>query len=147
MIKIVTVGKVRSKELSQLIEFYRKQIPRKTEIITLKDEANIDGMEKEGLAILKVIKPEDFVVTLEIKGKNITSEELAQLIDKIEIESKGNIVFVIGGSYGLSSEVSLRSNYKLSFSKTTFPHQLMQVFLTEQIYRAYAILQNHPYHK
>lgn len=147
MIKIVTVGKVRSKELSQLIEFYRKQIPRKTEIITLKDEANIDGMEKEGLAILKVIKPEDFVVTLEIKGKNITSEELAQLIDKIEIESKGNIVFVIGGSYGLSSEVSLRSNYKLSFSKMTFPHQLMQVFLTEQIYRAYAILQNHPYHK
>lgn len=147
MIKIITVGKVRSKELAQLIEFYRKQIPRKTEIITLKDEANIDGMEKEGLAILKVIKPEDFVITLEIKGKNITSEELASLIDKIEIETKGNIVFVIGGSYGLSSEVSLRSNYKLSFSKMTFPHQLMQVFLTEQIYRAYAILQNHPYHK
>ena len=147
MIKIITVGKVRSKELAQLIEFYRKQIPRKTEIITLKDEANIDGIEKEGLAILKVIKPEDFVITLEIKGKNITSEELASLIDKIEIETKGNIVFVIGGSYGLSSEVSLRSNYKLSFSKMTFPHQLMQVFLTEQIYRAYAILQNHPYHK
>ena len=147
MIKIITVGKVRSKELAQLIEFYRKQIPRKTEIITLKDEANIDGMEKEGLAILKVIKPEDFVITLEIKGKNITSEELASLIDKIEIETKGNLVFVIGGSYGLSSEVSLRSNYKLSFSKMTFPHQLMQVFLTEQIYRAYAILQNHPYHK
>lgn len=147
MIKIITVGKVRSKELAQLIEFYRKQIPRKTEIITLKDEANIDGMKKEGLAILKVIKPEDFVITLEIKGKNITSEELASLIDKIEIETKGNIVFVIGGSYGLSSEVSLRSNYKLSFSKMTFPHQLMQVFLTEQIYRAYAILQNHPYHK
>ena len=102
---------------------------------------------KKDYQSLKNIKDDDYVITLEIKGTLLSSEELASLIDKVEINQKGNIVFIIGGSYGLSSEVSSRSNYKLSFSKMTFPHQLMQVILAEQIYRAYSILQNHPYHK
>lgn len=147
MIKIISVGKVRSKELTSLINFYSKQIPRKFESIVLKDEPTIQGMEKEGQEILKNIKREDFVITLEILGKSISSEELADLIEKVEISTQGKIVFVIGGSFGLSQEVSNRSNYKLSFSKMTFPHQLVQLFLVEQIYRAYSILQNHPYHK
>lgn len=147
MIKIITVGKVRKKELSSLIDFYLKQIPRKTEIIVLKDEPTIQGMEKEGESILKNIKPTDFVITLEIKGKKISSEDLAKLISKTEDDLKGDLIFVIGGSFGLSSSVSERSNYKLSFSDFTFPHQLMQLLLTEQVYRAYQILNNHPYHK
>ncbi|MCR1809362.1 23S rRNA (pseudouridine(1915)-N(3))-methyltransferase RlmH [Haploplasma modicum] len=147
MIKIITVGKVRKKELSSLIDFYLKQIPRKTEIIVLKDEPTIQGMEKEGENILRNIKPTDFVITLEIKGKKISSEDLAKLISKTEDDLKGDLVFVIGGSFGLSSSVSERSNYKLSFSDFTFPHQLMQLLLAEQVYRAYQILNNHPYHK
>lgn len=147
MIKIITVGKVRSKEINSLVDYYLKQIPRKVEKIILKDEPNIDGINKEGQLILKNIKNDDYVITLEIKGKQLQSEELASLIDNIENSTKGSICFIIGGSYGLSEEVSLRSNYKLSFSKMTFPHQLMQVFLAEQVYRAYSILQNHPYHK
>lgn len=147
MIKIITVGKVRKKELSSLIDFYLKQIPRRTEIIVLKDEPTIQGMEKEGENILRNIKPTDFVITLEIKGKKISSEDLAKLISKTEDDLKGDLVFVIGGSFGLSSSVSERSNYKLSFSDFTFPHQLMQLLLAEQVYRAYQILNNHPYHK
>lgn len=147
MIKIITVGKVKNKDIKSLIEYYIKQVPRKVEQIELKDEPNIDGIDKEGEQILKKIKSDDYVITLEIKGEALTSEKFASLLDNTESKTKGNIVFVIGGSYGLSLNVSNRSNYKLSFSKMTFPHQLMQIFLAEQIFRAYSILQNHPYHK
>lgn len=147
MIKFITVGKVKNSDIKSLIGYYLKQIPRKIEQIELKDEPNIDGIEKEGEQILKKIKSDDFLITLEIKGEALTSEGFAKLLDNIELKTKGNIVFVIGGSYGLSEEVSKRSNYKLSFSKMTFPHQLMQIFLAEQVFRAYSILQNHPYHK
>lgn len=147
MIKIITVGKVKSKELNNLTQYYLKQVPRKTLVIEIKDEANIEGMEKEGINILDKIKSDDFLITLEIEGKNLSSEEFSKKINELEIKGNNNIVFVIGGSFGLHDIVKKRSNYSLSFSKMTFPHQLMKLFLVEQIYRAYSILQNHPYHK
>lgn len=147
MIKIITVGKVKSKHLVELIDYYKKQVPRKTTIIVNKDEPSISGIEKEGIDILNKIDENDFVITLEIKGENISSEELANKINEIETNFQKNITFVIGGSYGLSNSVSKRANYKLSFSKMTFPHQIMQLILIEQIFRAYSILNNHPYHK
>lgn len=147
MIKIITVGKVKSKHLSSLIEYYLKQVPRKVELINIKDEPTISGMDKEGLSILKHIKDTDYVITLAINGKALSSEELASKIKHLELHSNNDITFVIGGSYGLSDLVYDRSNYLLSFSKMTFPHQLMLLILTEQVYRAYMINQNHPYHK
>ncbi|VEU80343.1 23S rRNA (pseudouridine(1915)-N(3))-methyltransferase RlmH [Haploplasma axanthum] len=147
MIKIITVGKVKNDNLNKMINYYLKQIPRKTEIITLKDEPNIDGIKKEALSILKQIKDTDYVITLEIKGNNYSSEEFAEKINEIENVNQGDIVFIIGGSYGLDSSVSEKSNLKLSFSRMTFPHQLMQLFLVEQVFRAYSIIKNHPYHK
>ena len=106
MIKIITVGKVRSKELAQLIEFYRKQIPRKTEIITLKDEANIDGMEKEGLAILKVIKPEDFVVTLEMDTDTTVSTGSDVVAALNAFEAFSNVAVATGTASVALTEVA-----------------------------------------
>ena len=93
------------------------------------------------------IKDKAYVISLCIEGKNIDSEDLAQKIEAIALEGYSDIVFIIGGSYGLSDEIKARSNFKLSFSKMTFPHQLMRVILLEQIYRAYKINRNEPYHK
>lgn len=147
MIKIIAVGKVRKKELNTLINDYIKMIPRKVELIEVKDEATIDKMHLEADKILKNIKTDDYVITLEILGKKLDSEKLSGLIDDIETNYSNDIVFIIGGSFGLDKSVSDRSNYKLSFSDMTFPHQLMKLMLVEQVFRAYAILSNHPYHK
>lgn len=147
MIKIIQVGKIRSNELKSLISYYEKQIPRKVEIIEVRDVATIDKIKEEEVAILKNINSNDYVVTLEILGKMMTSEEFSKFINKIETVERKDIVFVIGGSYGLTENVSKRANYKLSFSKFTFPHQLMHLILMEQIYRGYSIISNHPYHK
>ena len=104
--------------------------------------------EKEGERILEKIEDSDYVVSLEILGKQIDSVGFAKFIENEMREGFGrNIVFVIGGSNGLAKEVSNRSNYKLSFSKMTFPHQLMRVILLEQIYRGFRIINGHPYHK
>lgn len=147
MIKIIAVGKVRKKELNTLINDYIKMIPRKVELIEVKDEATIDKMHLEADKIMKNIKTDDYVITLEILGKKLDSEKLSGLIDDIETNYSNDIVFIIGGSFGLDKSVSDRSNYKLSFSDMTFPHQLMKLMLVEQVFRAYAILSNHPYHK
>lgn len=147
MIKIIAVGKVRKKELNTLINDYIKMIPRKVELIEVKDEATIDKMHLEADKIMKNIKTDDYVITLEILGKKLDSEKLSDLIDGIETNYSNDIVFIIGGSFGLDKSVSDRSNYKLSFSDMTFPHQLMKLMLVEQVFRAYAILSNHPYHK
>jgi len=147
MIKVITVGKVRKKELISLINNYQKLIPRKVDIVTIKDEPTIDKMDIEGSKILKKINESDFVVTLEIEGKALDSVEFANFISNFEVNKQGQLVFVIGGSFGLSDEVKKRSNFAFSFSKMTFPHQLMQLILMEQIYRAYMININHPYHK
>lgn len=147
MIKIISVGKIKDKELDILINKYLKMIPRKVELISVKDEATKDKMDLEAERILKNVKPEDYVVTLEIFGTMLDSPGLAKFINDVEANIQNDIIFIIGGSYGLSNKVKERSNYQLSFSKFTFPHQLMLLILIEQVYRAYMINSNHPYHK
>ena len=103
--------------------------------------------EKEGKKILSKIKDTSYVIALAIDGKNLSSEELADKMSDLAVRGNSNITFVIGGSLGLSDEVLDRADYKLSFSKMTFPHQLMRLILLEQVYRAYRINNNEPYHK
>ena len=103
--------------------------------------------DKEGERLLKYVKDDAFVITLEIKGKMMTSEELAEKIDTLGIRGVSHIMFIIGGSIGLGEDVIKRSDFALSFSKMTFPHQLMRVILLEQIYRSYRIIAGEPYHK
>ena len=103
--------------------------------------------DKEGERILKYIKEDAYVITLEIAGKMLTSEEMAEKIEKLGVQGTSHIIFIIGGSIGLGREILKRSDYALSFSKMTFPHQLMRVILLEQIYRSYRIMNHEPYHK
>ena len=147
--KIICVGKVKEKFFVDAIEEYSKRISKyiKLEIIEIPDEANESiAMKKEGEKILSKIKDNDYVVILEIEGNILTSLEFAKKIDN-NFNSNKNLTFVIGGSYGLDESVKSRSDYKLSFSKFTFPHQLFRVILLEQIYRAYKINNNENYHK
>ena len=157
-ITIITVGKIKEKYLKDAIAEYSKRLSRycKLEILEVADEKTPDGAseiveenirEKEGERILKLIKEDAYVITLEISGKMLTSEELADRIETLGIQGKSHLVFVIGGSIGLGREVLRRSDYALSFSKMTFPHQLMRVILLEQIYRSYRIINGEPYHK
>ena len=144
MIKIVCVGKVKEKYLQEAISDYMKRLSKyhKVEIIELEDS----NMNEEKVKILKHIDSRDYVITLDIEGKELSSIELAEKLDKTFI-TNSNICFVIGGSYGLDKEVKERSNFSLSFSKLTFPHQLFRVILLEQIYRSFKILNNETYHK
>lgn len=157
-ITVITVGKIKEKYLKDAIAEYSKRLSRycKLEILEVADEKTSDGAseiveenirEKEGERILKLIKEDAYVITLEISGKMLTSEELADRIETLGIQGKSHLVFVIGGSIGLGREVLRRSDYALSFSKMTFPHQLMRVILLEQIYRSYRIINGEPYHK
>lgn len=147
--KIICVGKVKEKFFVDAIKEYSKRISKytKLEIIEIPDEATErQALKKEGEKILSKIKDNDYVVTLEIEGNSLNSLEFAKKIDN-NFNSNRNLVFVIGGSYGLDESVKSRSNYKLSFSNFTFPHQLFRVILLEQIYRAYKINHNENYHK
>lgn len=158
-IKIIAVGKIKEKFYKEAIEEYLKRMTsyNNIEIIEVVDEMAAENLSekeldqvkaKEGERILSKINTDDFVVSLEILGKQMDSIEFAKFIENEMKEGFGrNLVFVIGGSNGLSKEVSKRSNKKLSFGKMTYPHQLMRVVLTEQIYRAYRIINGHPYHK
>lgn len=157
-IKIITVGKIKEKYLKLGIEEFLKRLSKycKLEIIEIDDEKapeNLSDKEmenikvKEGNKILSNIKDNAYVMALAIDGKNLSSEELADKINNLSIMGKSNIVFIIGGSLGLSKEVLNRADFKLSFSKMTFPHQLMRLILLEQIYRSYRIIKNEPYHK
>ena len=158
-IKIIAVGKIKEKFYKDAIDEYlkRMQAYNKVEIIEVADEMAAENLsekeleqvkEKEGERILGKISKEDYVVSLEILGKQMDSIEFAKFIENEMAEGFGrNLVFIIGGSNGLAKEVSQRSNKKLSFGKMTYPHQLMRVILTEQIYRAYRIINGHPYHK
>ena len=157
-ITIITVGKIKEKYLKDAIAEYSKRLSRycKLEILEVADEKTPDGAseiveenirEKEGERSLKLITEDAYVITLEISGKMLTSEELADRIETLGIQGKSHLVFVIGGSIGLGREVLRRSDYALSFSKMTFPHQLMRVILLEQIYRSYRIINGEPYHK
>ena len=147
--KIICVGKIKEKFFVGAIEDYSKRISKytKLEIIQISDEANESvALKKEGEKILSKIKDNDYVVTLEIEGNSLTSLEFAKKIDN-NFGSNKNLTFVIGSSYGLDDLVKQRSDYKLSFSKFTFPHQLFRIILLEQIYRAYKINNNENYHK
>ncbi len=157
-IKIVCVGKIKEKFYTMAVDEYVKRLSRycKLEIVELPDEKTPDNAsdtvndmikKTEADKILKNIKDDAYVITLEILGKMLDSVEMSKKLDRLAIEGAGEIIFVIGGSLGLHESVSRRADYKLSFSKMTFPHQLMRVILLEQIYRAYRISSNEPYHK
>lgn len=147
MIKIIAVGKINQKAILEQIQYYLKQMPIMVEVLEVPDEANASGMQQEGLRILSKIKDNDYVVALAILGKMMSSEHFAKFMDEKMTYSASDLVFIIGGSYGLSQEVMKRANEALSFSKMTFPHQLMRLMLIEQIYRGQMILKHHPYHK
>lgn len=157
-ITVITVGKIKEKYLKDAIAEYTKRLGKycRLEIIEVADEKTPDAAsaaveegirEKEGMRILKYIRDDMYVITLEIKGKLLTSEELAEKIETLGVQGKSSIAFVIGGSIGLGEEVLRRSDFALSFSKMTFPHQLMRVILLEQVYRSYRIINGEPYHK
>ena len=153
-ISILTVGKIKEKYLRDAIAEYSKRLGRncKLEIIEVSDDNASETVEeairkKEGERLLKYIRDDAFVITLEIAGEQLTSEKFAKKINTLGIRGVSHIQFVIGGSIGLGKEVLARSDYALSFSKMTFPHQLMRVILLEQIYRSYRIINGEPYHK
>jgi 23S rRNA (pseudouridine1915-N3)-methyltransferase len=157
-ISIVTVGKLKEKYLKMGIDEYLKRLNAyaKVEVIEVADEKApeelsesemIQVKQKEGERILAKISQDTYVIALAINGKMQSSEELADTLDKLATYGKSKIAFIIGGSLGLSEEVLKRANEQLSFSKMTFPHQLMKLILVEQIYRAYRINRGEPYHK
>ena len=157
-ITLVTVGKIKEKFFEDAIKEYSKRLSRycKLEILQVADEKTPEGAseavelqikEKEGQRILSLIRDDAYVIALAIEGKMLDSEELAERIEKLGVSGISQIVFVIGGSLGLSAQVMKRADYALRFSRMTFPHQLMRVVLLEQIYRSYRIMNHQPYHK
>ena len=157
-IRIITVGKIKEKYLNDGIAEYAKRLSRycKLNFIQVPDEKTpdkaSDGVnrqikETEGNRLLSHIREQDYVIALALDGKMLDSVELSEKISRLGVEGKSSIAFVIGGSLGLGEEVLRRADYKLSFSKMTFPHQLMQMILLEQIYRSYRIINHEPYHK
>ena len=144
--------------MREAIAEYSKRLSRycKLEILETADERTPEDAseaakealrDKEGKRILRLVREDAYVITLEIQGEMPDSVELADKIEKLGVKGISHIVFIIGGSIGLSKEVCLRSDYALSFSRMTFPHQLMRVILLEQIYRSFRIIQGEPYHK
>lgn len=157
-ITILTVGKIKEDFYRKAIAEYSKRLSRycKLEIIEVTDEKTPDSAsavveeqikDKEGERLLKYIREDAYVIALAIEGKMLDSIELSKNIEQLGIMGKSHIIFVIGGSLGLSDHILKRADYKLSFSKMTFPHQLMRVILLEQIYRSYRIICKEPYHK
>ena len=155
---MLAVGKIKEKYLVQGISEYAKRLSRycKLEIVEVADEKTPDKAgdaveaeikETEGRRLLKYIREGDYVVALAIQGKMLDSIELSKLVENLGIQGESSLVFVIGGSLGLSDEVMRRADYLLSFSKMTFPHQMMRMILLEQIYRGYRIMMREPYHK
>lgn len=155
---VLCVGKIKEKFYTQAVEEYVKRLSRygKTEIIEVADEKTPDQAsdtvnrmikDKEGERILAQIKDDAYVIALAIEGAMLDSEGLAEKIEKLAVSGISHIVFIIGGSLGLSEKVMKRADYHLSFSRMTFPHQLMRVILLEQIYRGCRIIHHEPYHK
>ena len=157
-IRIIAVGKLKEQYWRDAVSEYVKRLGAycSIEIVELKESrlsanpsaADEDAVRRsEGRDILGHIRKNDYVITLEIRGKGLSSEQLAEKIDRLGIEGTSSVVFVIGGSLGLSADVSRRADFRLSFSAMTFPHQMMRVILLEQIYRALSIANNGKYHK
>lgn len=151
MIKIICVGKIKEEYLNKGINEYKKRISKyhNIEIYELQDEGLLDKqttLKKEKEKILKIINPKDYLIILDIDGKELNSIQLAKKIDEIFI-TNSNIAFIIDGSYGIDDSIKDLADLKLSFSKLTFPHQLFRIILLEQIYRAFKINNNEEYHK
>lgn len=157
-VNIIAVGSIKEKFFKDAIKEYEKRLSSYANINLIEiDEYKLsgnpsnkeilEGLEKEGDRILEKIPEKSFLVSLCIEGRSLSSKDLSENIGDIMLEGYSNISFVIGGSFGLSQRVKKASKLKLSFSKMTFPHQLMRVVLLEQIYRAFKIMRNEPYHK
>ena len=157
-IRILSVGKIKEKYLTAGIEEYVKRLGRycKLTFCQVPDEKTPDKASgalneqiknTEGERLMKHIREQDYVIALAIDGNMLDSVELSRKLGQLGVEGKSSIAFVIGGSLGLSPQILNRADFKLSFSKMTFPHQLMQMILLEQIYRGYRILNHEPYHK
>ena len=157
-ITLLTVGKIKEKFLRDAIAEYSKRLSKycKLEIIEVADEKTPDHAsevveksirDKEGERLMRYIRDDDYVITLEIGGKMLDSVAFSRQLENLGVRGQIHICFVIGGSIGLGDALVKRSDYALSFSKMTFPHQLMRVILLEQIYRSYRIMTNQPYHK
>jgi 23S rRNA (pseudouridine1915-N3)-methyltransferase len=157
-ITIVSVGKIKEKYLKEAIGEYTKRLGAYCTLVTtevadekapenLSEKDMVQLKQKEGDRILSKIKDAQYVIALDLSGKQRTSEEFSKEIEQYQVNGRSDIVFIIGGSLGLSQDVIKRSDETISFSKMTFPHQLMKVILLEQIYRAYRIMKNEPYHK
>ena len=157
-ITLITVGKIKEKYLKDAIAEYSKRLSKycKLEVIEVADEKTPDQAsenveqqirKKEGERSLRYVKEDAYVITLEIGGTMLDSVAFAKKIETLGVQGKSHIIFIIGGSIGLGEDVLKRSDYGLSFSKMTFPHQLMRVILLEQVYRSYRIIEGAPYHK
>ena len=153
-IRLLTIGKTDSKQLEELITIYEKRLSHYVKfefdiIPDIKNSKNLSEQQqkqKEGELILKQVTPSDFLIVLDENGKQFSSVEFSNLLQKRMNSGIKNLVFVIGGPYGFSDEVYLRANSKISLSKMTFSHQMVRLFVVEQIYRAFTILKNEPYH-
>ena len=154
-IKIIALGKIKERFLKDGIDEFMKRLTSYASIeivellpIEIKDDALIDRvLDQEAEKILSYIKPDSYLITLEIQGKQLSSEDFAKKISEITVSGINELVFVIGSSYGLGKAVSARANFKLSISKMTFLHQFARLLLIEQIYRAFKILKKETYHK
>lgn len=157
-ITVISVGKIKEKYLVDGIAEYSKRLSKycKLNLIEVPDEKAPENLsvqdelivkKKEGIKILSKIKENTYLIALAIDGEQLTSEKFSKKMDNLMVEGVSDITFVIGGSLGLSDEVLKRSDYKLSFSKMTFPHQLMKMVLLEQVYRGWRIIKGEPYHK
>ena len=157
-IEIICIGKLKEQYWRDAVQEYAKRLGsyaalkitelKESRLAANPSEADEEAVKvAEGKEILAKIRPGQYVITLEVKGKRLTSEAFSAKLNELALGGASDIAFVIGGSLGLSAEVSARADYKLSFSDMTFPHQMMRVILLEQIYRAFRILRNEPYHK
>lgn len=157
-ITVITVGKIKEKFYTDAIGEYAKRLSKycKLDMVevadekapeTLSEKEEIQIKDKEGERILAKVPDSAYVICLAIEGKNLSSEELSEKMASLGLNGDSHIVFIIGGSLGLSAKVMARADFKLSFSRMTFPHQLMKVVLLEQVYRGYRIFHNHAYHK
>ncbi|KPU27213.1 hypothetical protein TR13x_06535 [Caloranaerobacter sp. TR13] len=157
-ITIISVGKIKEKYLNDGIKEFSKRLSKycKLKLIEVSDEKAPENLseaemeivkKKEGERILSKLNESSYIITLCIDGKSLSSEEFSKKLDSLALSGNSNITFIIGGSLGLSQEVINKSHFKLSFSKMTFPHQLMKLILLEQVYRAFRISRGQPYHK
>lgn len=157
-ITVISVGKLKEKYLKDGIAEYTKRLSRycSLNLVEVADEKAPENVseydmiqvkEREGERILKQVKAGMYVIALDLKGKMHSSEEFANKLEKLALQGNSQVAFIIGGSLGISDDVLLKSDEKVSFSRMTFPHQLMKLILLEQVYRSYRINRNEPYHK